>query len=153
MIADYDETGPGEYIDVHGWVFTPSSFECLILDLHGLGLIDWRVAEVVEREEVEFVGNSQKNAAPLPEERMKERRRALLVRQLEEVREQADWMLGPKCASVPDVAVAASALDALPNRGVVDADGSSGMTTLLAGLKRAAYRGELPPSLRGWRRN
>jgi hypothetical protein len=149
VTADYDEAGPGEYIDVHGWVFTPSSFECLILELHGLGLIDWCVAEVVEREEVEFIAVLQKSATRLSQEAMKERRRVLLVRQLDEARQQADWMLGRKCGSARDVA---TSLDAMPNLGVIDADGSSGIMTLLAGLRRASYGGELPPSLRGWRR-
>jgi hypothetical protein len=47
VIDHYDEAGVGEYVDVLGWVFTPSSFECLILELHGLGLIDRRVAKLV----------------------------------------------------------------------------------------------------------
>jgi hypothetical protein len=42
VIDHYDEAGVGEYVDVHGWVFTPSSFECLILELHCLGLIGAR---------------------------------------------------------------------------------------------------------------
>jgi Methyltransferase domain len=149
-IADYDETRPGEYIDVHGWVFTPRSFECLILDLHGLGVIDWRVAELEEGEAVEFLAVLEKSATRLSREAMKEQRRALLVRQLDEARQEADWMLGPKCGSVQDVA---TPLDAVPNLGIIDGAGdSSGMTTLLAGLTRASYGGELPPSLRGWRR-
>jgi SAM-dependent methyltransferase len=149
VIANYDETGPGEYIDVHGWVFTPSSFESLILDLHGLGVIDWRVAELVEGEAVEFIAVLEKSATPLSEEAMKERRRALLLRQLDEARQQADWMLGANRASVQEVA---TPLDAVPNPGIIDASRSSGLTTLLAGLTRASYGGELPPSLRGWRR-
>jgi SAM-dependent methyltransferase len=149
VIANYDETGPGEYIDVHGWVFTPSSFESLILDLHGLGLIDWRVTELEEGEAVEFIAVLEKSATRLPEEAMKERRRALLLRQLDEARQQADWMLGPKRASVQEVA---TLLDAVPNPAIIDASGQSGATTLLAGLTRASYGGELPPSLRGWRR-
>jgi hypothetical protein len=149
VIANYDETGPGEYIDVHGWVFTPSSFECLILDLHGLGLIDWRVTELQEGEAVEFIAVLEKSATRLSEEEMKERRRALLLRELDEARQQADWMLGPKRASEQE---AATSLDAMPNSAIIDASGPRGITTLLAGLTRTSYRGELPPSLRGWRR-
>ena len=149
VIANYDETGPGEYIDVHGWVFTPSSFECLILDLHGLGLIDWRVTELQEGEAVEFIAVLEKSATRLSEEALKERRRALLLRQLDETRQQADWMLGPKRASAPE---AATQLVSSPDPAILDASDPSGMTTLLAGLTRASYGGELPPSLRGWRR-
>jgi hypothetical protein len=143
-IADYDETGSGEYIDVHGWVFTPSSFECVILELHGLGLIDLRVAELVEGAAVEFLAILQKSATRLSEEAMKERRRSLLVGQLEEARQQADWMLGPKSAPAPEIPVAAS--EPAPD------DGSSDLMLLLTKLRRAAYTGELPRSLRGWRR-
>jgi SAM-dependent methyltransferase len=164
VIANYDENEPGEYIDVHGWVFTPSSFECVLLELHGLGLIDWRVAELVERNEVEFLAILQKSATRLSEEAMKERRRTLLVRQLEESRQHADWMLGSKSEPAqevavtartppPDPSVATSEPDeALKNTAVIDSDGSSHLTPLLARLKRARYSGDLPRSLRGWRR-
>jgi SAM-dependent methyltransferase len=131
VIDHYDEVGVGEYVDVHGWVFTPSSFECLILELHGLGLIDWRVAKLVQRDAVEFIAILEKSATRLSEEAMKERRRVLLVRQLEEARQHADWMLG--------------ATSALPVAFV-----ENGL--LPAQLERARRSRKLPPSLRGWRR-
>jgi hypothetical protein len=75
VIDHYDEAGVGEYVDVHGWVFTPSSFECLILELHGLGLIDRRVAKLVQRDAIEFIAILGNSATCLSEEAMKERRR------------------------------------------------------------------------------
>jgi hypothetical protein len=125
-------------------VFTLSSFESLILDLHGLGLIDWRVIELEEGQAVEFIAVREKSVTRLSAEAMKERGRALLLRQLDEARQQADWMLGAKPAPVQEVA---TPLDAEPNPGIIDAGGSSGLTTLLAGLTRASYGGELRPSL------
>jgi hypothetical protein len=75
VIDHYHEAGVGEYVDVHDWVFTPSSFECLILEFDGLGLIDWRVAKLVQRDAIEFIAILGKSATCLSEEAMKERRR------------------------------------------------------------------------------
>lgn len=39
-------TGQGEYIDIHHYVFTPSSFRLLIYDLRLLGMIDLKIAHM-----------------------------------------------------------------------------------------------------------
>jgi hypothetical protein len=48
------EAPDAPYTDSHAWVFTPSSFELIILELGELGIIDWRVERVVVQAGVEF---------------------------------------------------------------------------------------------------
>ena len=100
MTGGYDDRQPIEYKDVHGWVFTPASFECMILELQYLGLIDFRIVKTAEQQATEFlVVLERKNGSSTSKEEMEARRVQLLVRQIEEIREQADWMLGATYAS------------------------------------------------------
>ena len=50
-----DETPEAPYEDCHGWVFTPASFELIILELGELGVIDWRVEKTMPQAGVEFI--------------------------------------------------------------------------------------------------
>jgi len=63
-----------EYMDIHNWVFTGSSFELLIYDLNCLGLINMQIAAVFDTEGHEFfVSLIKKNEPFIPndEERFK----------------------------------------------------------------------------------
>ncbi len=55
LYTRYEDGGRSEYIDVHGWVFTPASFELLILELWLLGVSDWQVASCQATEPHEFI--------------------------------------------------------------------------------------------------
>jgi hypothetical protein len=35
-----------DYVDLHAWRFTPSSFELLLLELAWLGILDWRAERI-----------------------------------------------------------------------------------------------------------
>lgn len=50
-----DDRADAPYEDCHGWIFTPASFELIILEIGELGLIDWRVDHIVPQAGVEFV--------------------------------------------------------------------------------------------------
>jgi len=53
-----------EYIDIHNWVFTKSSFELLIYDLNCLGFIDMRIAASFDTSEHEFIVSLIKKKEP-----------------------------------------------------------------------------------------
>lgn len=55
LYTRYQDSGRSEYHDVHGWVFTPASFELLILELWMLGIIDWEVESCLTPAPHEFI--------------------------------------------------------------------------------------------------
>jgi SAM-dependent methyltransferase len=102
----YRATGDGPYLDVHGWTFTPASFQLLVLELRALDLSAWQVEQVVEREEVEFLAFLARDPDPPPfGEVLARQRAALLLRRCEEMREQAEWLLGRGADASPRRAV------------------------------------------------
>ena len=95
ILKTYYDDRSGEYLDIHGWVFTPASFGAIMLELEVLGVIDWRIVQLVEQEAVEFLVTFGRSVEPkLSSEAVEACRRRFLIRQLEELREQANWMLG-----------------------------------------------------------
>ncbi|MBA3487475.1 MAG: methyltransferase domain-containing protein [Lysobacter sp.] len=62
MLQNYLESS--DYVDVHGWVFTPSSFRLIIGDLNALGYLNIREAQFVPTIGCEFFV-SFANAPPL----------------------------------------------------------------------------------------
>lgn len=99
-IDGYCDRGEDGYLDVHGWTFTPASFELLLLELQALGLAHWRVESLVECESVEFLAFLSRSTGGVPSETLlAERRMALLRRRCEEMRDLADWMLGDRRAA------------------------------------------------------
>lgn len=99
------ETEP--YQDCHAWQFTPAGFRLIMLELKALELTDWQIESIHLSDSFEFfvslsrhINGDETNRAALQKERQR-----LLVRQLEEAREQIDWMLaGQETLSVPDAA-------------------------------------------------
>lgn len=86
LYSRYQDGGRSEYLDVHGWVFTPASFELLILELWLLGVIDWEVESCQTTEPHEFVVLLRRAApARLGTVELNERRHRLLRRVAEEV--------------------------------------------------------------------
>ena len=43
-----------EYVDAHNWIFVPSSFRLMLLELAAMGYLDLRVEEIAEAEATEF---------------------------------------------------------------------------------------------------
>ena len=106
-----------DYVDLHAWRFTPSSFELLLLELAALGETDWRVERTTAAEGHEFFAwlrrGGQARAAAMPREVLAARRLALLKQVMIETRAQIDWLL----AGEPELV--AGPLGLLP--GVADA--------------------------------
>ncbi|MEN0077147.1 MAG: hypothetical protein AAGC69_22370, partial [Paracraurococcus sp.] len=89
-------TAGKEYIDCHGWQFTPASFELLVLEFGELGLTDWRVDWVEPRPAVEFFARLVRGRESFASTAVREARRLdLLRRMVLEQREQIDLLVGP----------------------------------------------------------
>jgi hypothetical protein len=43
IYESHNEASTSDYVDMHGWVYTPSSFALIILELNAGGLIDWTI--------------------------------------------------------------------------------------------------------------
>ncbi|MGI9129902.1 MAG: class I SAM-dependent methyltransferase [Roseomonas sp.] len=83
-----------EYQDCHAWMFTPASFELLILELSALGVLDWHVQSMLPQSGVEFIVHLARGR-PLfaSEEAFEARRRALLMEIQRDLYEQAKFYL------------------------------------------------------------
>jgi hypothetical protein len=94
MIADYAGTPDSPYADAHAWVFTPASFELMMLELCVIEAIDLRTDWIAEREGVEFLARLVRGRARFATGATREAKRVqLLRRMLFEIREQTDWLL------------------------------------------------------------
>jgi hypothetical protein len=93
-----------EYVDLHAWRFTPSSFELLLLELARLGETDWRIECITPANGCEFFAWLRRGgaaaAAVLTLDQLAERRLALLKRTLLETRQQIDWLLAGEARPV-----------------------------------------------------
>lgn len=84
LYRGYEDGGRREYVDVHGWVFTPASFELLILELWLLGLIDWEVESCQTTQPHEFVVLLRRATGPRPGAVEQNERRLRLLRRVAE---------------------------------------------------------------------
>jgi SAM-dependent methyltransferase len=92
-LEGYQDRSQSEYLDVHGWTFTPASFLLIMLELHALGLSRWSVARLTECQAVEFLAFLERSEKLLPDDTLARERTRLMVRRWAELREQANWML------------------------------------------------------------
>jgi SAM-dependent methyltransferase len=80
------------YVDAHGWVFCPASFELMLLELARLGYTDWRVERCEAQAETEFfawlVKGGQQHYQAMSHEALFDLRQALMKRLLCEQAEQ-----------------------------------------------------------------
>ena len=85
------------YVDMHGWQFTPSSFELLMLELARLEKTDWQIARATPAMGCEFHAwlkrGGKASAAISSHEELNARRMELLKKTLLELREQVDYLL------------------------------------------------------------
>jgi SAM-dependent methyltransferase len=94
-VAQFFGQPDGQYRDYHAWQFTPSGFRLAMLELAALDLTDWQVVGFHGTEHFEFfvtlqrVGALQSDPAGLQDQR-----RTLLLKQLEEMREQINFVIG-----------------------------------------------------------
>ena len=71
--------GTQDYVDAHCWVFTPSSFELMILELNDLGYIDFSVTKMARGPCSEFLVQLRRQPHKFTPEELQERRLALLA--------------------------------------------------------------------------
>jgi len=84
-----DQADAPDYVDAHQWVFTPASFELMVLELSALGFVDLRVEDCREAVETEFYAWLRKGAEQLAPDHLQNRRRALMNRIVVELAEQS----------------------------------------------------------------
>ncbi|MCW8087988.1 class I SAM-dependent methyltransferase [Sabulicella glaciei] len=95
LCAGYSEA-EGAYHDVHAWTFTPASFALAVLELRAMGLSPWRIKDTHEPGGVEFLAVLERAITPIPpREEIQRERKGLMLRMLAEIRDQANWLLGP----------------------------------------------------------
>ena len=88
---DVDEDAP--YVDVHGWVFTPSSFALAMLELSALNAIDFTVVRSFPSEGCEFYITLRRGRVDHSDtDALQSRRLRLQRRSLDELREQAEML-------------------------------------------------------------
>jgi hypothetical protein len=95
------------YIDMHGWVFTPSSFALAVLELSALNEIDFTVIRSFPTDGCEFyvtLGRGRVHHDDL--DALEARRLKLQLRTLEELREQAVMLDERKTSPTAEVAEA-----------------------------------------------
>ena len=83
----------GPYIDIHAWMFTPSSFELLVLELAELGEIDWKIDWIEPQPKVEFLICLSKGRQKFRSAEEVQSKRVMLMKQmLFEIRAMIDRM-------------------------------------------------------------
>ncbi|ODU10516.1 MAG: hypothetical protein ABS84_03930 [Rubrivivax sp. SCN 71-131] len=101
LYGSYEDGGRRDYVDVHGWVFTPASFELLILELWLLGLIDWEVESCQTTAPHEFVVLLRRTTKARPDAAVQNEQRHRLLRR---VAEEVACAVGDHPAAAPMLA-------------------------------------------------
>lgn len=83
-----------QYIDVHGWVYTPASFELAIWELRYLDAIQLGITEVLPRDALEFLVKMRLLPVKPNDSSFVWQRLQLQTRMLSDQREGLDWLLG-----------------------------------------------------------
>lgn len=87
--------GTQTYVDAHCWIFTPNSFQLMVLELQALGLIDFAVTEIEPGDGSEFLVQLRKtNDTPDPAD-LHSRRLALLTASRRELAESVRFLRLP----------------------------------------------------------
>lgn len=90
-----------EYLDVHNWVFVPSSFELMVLELGHLGFLDLRVESLTEMPDTEFLVRLRPGRETVDPDALQPRRRGLLERTLIELADQTRQIPGSPLSVPP----------------------------------------------------
>ncbi|HEX2941019.1 MAG TPA: class I SAM-dependent methyltransferase [Rhodopila sp.] len=92
--SQYDDSENAPYQDFHAWQFTLAGFELAILELNALGLSPWWVEEISGPVGFEFFARLRHTGGvPRSPDELQDRRRDLLLKQVMEVKEQAEFLL------------------------------------------------------------
>lgn len=84
----------GLYVDAHQWIFTPSSFELMILELSALGYLDLRIEKSEEAWATEFYAWLKKGAERISGEVLQSRRLDLMNKIVVDLAEQSRQVPG-----------------------------------------------------------
>ena len=84
--------GDHSYIDAHAWIFTPSSFELMILELNHLGYIDFSIVHREPGLGSEFLTQLRKQPHGLSPAQLHERRLALMIETRRELADAARYL-------------------------------------------------------------
>lgn len=97
---------PGDpYTDTHGWQFTPASFQLILLELHQLDLIPWKITRLEQAAGVEFYVWLERSAVRAALEQVQAERLRLLRQTLvETAREHLAQLTEPAPAPPPPAA-------------------------------------------------
>jgi hypothetical protein len=91
------------YIDVHNWIFTPSSFELMMVEMQGLGLVELSVEKCQEAVYTEFYAWLRPCAEVQSESLIQERRIGLMNRIIVELAEASRQVSGSPLAGMSAV--------------------------------------------------
>ncbi|MCJ2101249.1 methyltransferase domain-containing protein [Methylobacterium sp. E-046] len=80
--------GLPEYVDAHNWIFVPSSFRLMLLELAAMGYLDLRVDEIAEAEATEFYAWLRRGRVPMEAAELQTARRHLMDRIIVELSQQ-----------------------------------------------------------------
>jgi SAM-dependent methyltransferase len=84
-----------EYVDAHNWVFIPSSFRLMLLELGEMGYLDLRVEEIAEAEVTEFYAWLRKGKEPIEAADLQKLRKRLMDLIILELSHQVDQLPEP----------------------------------------------------------
>jgi tetratricopeptide (TPR) repeat protein/SAM-dependent methyltransferase len=100
-----DDLSP--YTDTHAWIFTPSSFQLIILELARLKVTDWRVDRIGSAIGCEFFAwlrrGGAEAAAALTESELSAQRLTLLKNMLFETKEQIEFLTATQSSTIADL--------------------------------------------------
>jgi SAM-dependent methyltransferase len=86
---NHDQNDGSPYVDMHGWIYTPSSFELAILELNNLGFIDWTIDVSYPTVGCEFFVTLKRSQQRLSDDEVQQMRLDLNKRIVLELGEQA----------------------------------------------------------------
>jgi hypothetical protein len=95
MFCEINEAPASDYLDLHVWQFSPSSFELMILELARIGLLDWQIERISPVGGCEFYvwlrrgGMAEMQAMPRAD--FNARRMALLQAMIQDLAFQASF--------------------------------------------------------------
>lgn len=86
--------GQPDYVDAHNWIFVPSSFSLMVVELGELGHLDLQIEEMAEAYEAEFFAWLRKGRQTFGQEALQQRRKELMDLIVLELAEQARQIPG-----------------------------------------------------------
>jgi SAM-dependent methyltransferase len=94
FLKAYDASNQ-DYQDCHGWMFTPASFELVMLELSALGVLDWHIQSILPQAGVEFIVHLARGKPVFASDDEFEKRRAALLKEIQkDLHQQTSYYFG-----------------------------------------------------------